>query len=66
MACDPVALAKLNQLRTYVLSDLSRLHFLLWSRTMSGKSVAWRTLMNAKTKMHKDGMEGYQPVSPFS
>lgn len=41
----------------------SRLHVLLWFRTMSGKSVAWRTLMNAKTKMHKDGVEGYQPVS---
>lgn len=30
---------------------------------MSGKSVAWKTLMNAKTQMCKDGVEGYHPVS---
>lgn len=32
-------------------------------RTMSGKSVAWKTLMNAKTQMCKDGIDGYHPVS---
>ncbi len=31
-------------------------------RTMSGKSVAWKTLMNAKTQMCKDGVEGFHPV----
>lgn len=30
---------------------------------MSGKSVAWKTLMNAKTQMCKDGIDGYHPVS---
>lgn len=35
----------------------------LYGRTMSGKSVAWKTLMNAKTQMCKDGVEGYHPVS---
>lgn len=32
---------------------------------MSGKSVAWRTLMNAKTQMCKDGVDGYHPVRCF-
>lgn len=29
---------------------------------MAGKSVAWRTLMNAKTQLSKDGTSGYQQV----
>ncbi|CAM9511938.1 unnamed protein product [Hapterophycus canaliculatus] len=32
---------------------------------MSGKSVAWKTLMNAKTQMCKDGVDGYHPVHPL-
>lgn len=46
----------------YILANVSTFPCFL-TRTMSGKSVAWRTLMNAKTTMHKDGVEGYYPVS---
>ena len=34
--------------------------------TQAGKSVAWETLVAAKTAMGKeDGIEGYPPVHPF-
>ncbi|CAB1114177.1 unnamed protein product [Ectocarpus sp. CCAP 1310/34] len=57
-------------MKTIQLSDsqLTRHCNMLVGRTMSGKSVAWRTLMNAKNQMCKDGVDGYHPaekVHPF-
>ncbi|CAM9353290.1 unnamed protein product [Choristocarpus tenellus] len=46
-------------------SQLTRHCNMLVGRTMAGKSVAWRTLMNAKTQMNKNGVEGYQAVTPL-
>ncbi|CAM9519888.1 unnamed protein product [Discosporangium mesarthrocarpum] len=46
-------------------SQLTRHCNMLVGRTLAGKSVAWKTLMNAKTQMSKDGVDGYQPVHPL-
>ncbi|CAN0120098.1 unnamed protein product [Ectocarpus sp. 6 AP-2014] len=58
----PFLIMKIIQLSD---SQLTRHCNMLVGRTMSGKSVAWRTLMNAKTQMCKDGVDGYHPVHPF-
>ncbi|CAM9519636.1 unnamed protein product, partial [Chrysoparadoxa australica] len=46
-------------------SQLTRHCNMLVGSTMAGKSVAWKTLMNAKTSLSKEGKEGFMPVTPF-
>eukprot|EP00752_Nemacystus_decipiens_P009956 g8879.t1 len=58
----PFLIMKIIQLSD---SQLTRHCNMLVGRTMSGKSVAWKTLMNAKTQMCKDGVDGFHPVQPL-
>ncbi|KAK3095642.1 hypothetical protein FSP39_017066 [Pinctada imbricata] len=43
----------------------SRHSVMIVGGTMSGKSVAWRTLQAAMTKLSKDGVQPYQAVKDF-